>query len=116
MQGQAGEGGEGDEEIQTSDVDPINFSEQVERAVRDQYEERGPETGEGSHQDLKNEMRLFKKTKIRNPQLEFIYSNMKNIQVSSVESERSFSAAGRFCNKLRYCLGDRSLGDLKMLH
>lgn len=41
---------------------------------------------------------------------------MKNIQVSSVESERSFSVAGRMCNKLRSRLGDDALSDLTMLY
>lgn len=70
------------------------------------------EAGRGTMSELK----VFKKTKIRGVKLKFINSNLKNIQVTSVESERSFSVAGRYCNKLRSCLGDESLNQLTMFH
>lgn len=66
--------------------------------------------------ELRDEMRNFKKTKIRGVKLEMVYQNMKGIQVSSVESERSFSVAGRYCNKMRSSLGDESLNSLTLLH
>lgn len=121
--GEAGaSGGVGDDDdIQSVSEDemegPTTLMELLKQAVKAQCDDRCQDvTGGGSVKELKNELKLFKKTKIRGAKLEFIFANMKNIQVSSVESERSFSVAGRMCNKLRSRLGDDALSDLTMLY
>lgn len=100
---------------------PANCSnlEQLQQQVKDQCmdnKEIIQGGGGGTVQDLKNELKVFKKTRVRGPKLEDLYRNLKGIQISSVESERSFSVAGRFCNKFRSSLGDKSLSALTMLH
>lgn len=100
----------------TSGIGPLNFMEMLRQTVRVECAERSQDVkGTGSADELKQELKNFKKTKVRGPKLDFIYNNMKNIQVSSVESERSFSVSGRFCNKLRSSVGDDALSALTML-
>lgn len=100
---------------------PANCSylEQLQQQVKDQCmdnKEIIQRGGGGTAQDLNNELKVFKKTRVRGPKLDDLYRNLKGIQISSVESERSFSGAGRFCNKFRSSLGDKSLSALTMLH
>lgn len=95
----------------------INFLQHLQQAVKKQCEDKErKESGGDTIKELRDEMRSFKKTKIRGVKLEMMYHNMKGIQVSSVESERSFSVAGRYCNKMRSSLGDESLNCLTLLH
>lgn len=112
--------GAGDENINSTSstqiAGPTNFMEMLRQTVKGECEERSQgENGSGSLHELKQELKNFKKTKIRGPKLEFLYTNMKNLQVSSVESERSFSVSGRLCNKLRSSLGDDALSALTIL-
>lgn len=53
--------------------------------------------------------KLFKKTKTRTLNLEFIYNALMSIKPSSVAAERDFSVAGNFATKIQSRLGVESL-------
>ena len=61
---------------------------------------------------IQQEMALFESSKIRPANLEKLYLALKTIRPTSVESERAFSALGRFITPLRTRLSDRSLDGL----
>lgn len=96
----------------------LSFQQKLQRAIKEQCAE--PEMlnprGGGGMADLKRELQRFRRTSVRGPKLEMMMMNLKTIQVTSVESERSFSIGGRFCTKLRSRLGDNILSSLTMLH
>lgn len=102
--------------IETAD----NYMDKLRRAVKDQCEEVAQDQSGrgGTSEELKTELKLFRKNRIRGAKLEFLYTNMKSIQVtSSVGLEKSFSVAGtaRYGNKLRSSLSDESLYALTMM-
>lgn len=112
--------GNGDEEVNNNPneeaIGPVDFMEMLRRTVRAECEERTQDVkGADSLNELKQEIKNFRISKVRGPKLNFLFTNLKNVLVSSVESERSFSVSGRFCNKLRSSLGDETLSSLTML-
>lgn len=65
---------------------------------------------------LKRELRLFDQTGQRGIYLTLIYKALLTITATSVESERSFSTAGRMKNKIRSKMGDDLLNNLTILN
>lgn len=88
------------------------FKDRLEKAIKEHCTEPAIEV----NANLRAELRRYRREKKRGPKLEVLYSNFRSIQVTSVEAERNFSLAGRFCSKLRSKLGDASLSALTMLH
>lgn len=64
---------------------------------------------------IMNEIQMFERTAKRSVILKYCYDNLFAIPTTSVEAERNFSIAGRFCNKLRSRLADKTIRDLSML-
>lgn len=64
---------------------------------------------------IRKEMDLFEAEGVRGIHLEKAYQALLCIEPTSVESERCFSASGRFCTKIRSRLGDEILSDLTFL-
>ena len=64
---------------------------------------------------MKKEMAVFESTGKRPSSLEKVYKALKTIPPSSVEAERSFSAAGLFVTKLRTTLNDETVDTLCFL-
>lgn len=93
----------------------VSFLKKLRMQVKEKCDERIIDCGEGSAMELSKELRSFRKTKTMGVILEKLFCYLKGIPVSSVESERSFSTAGRFCSKFRSSLGDRSLNSLTLL-
>ena len=60
-------------------------------------------------------MKSLKKFGRRQEKLEKVYQALMSIQVTSVESERSFSACGLLVTKLRTRLRDSMVNDLSIL-
>ena len=65
--------------------------------------------------EIKKEMQVYESTKERPAKLEKIYRALITLPPTSVEAERSFSAAGLFLTKLRCKLGDETLNRLVFL-
>ena len=65
--------------------------------------------------EIKREMDVFEATGERPARLNKIYRAMTTLPASSVEAERTFSAAGLFLPKIRSSLSDRSLDNLVFL-
>ena len=64
---------------------------------------------------LKREMAVFESNGVRPSSLERIYKAMLTLPPSSIEAERSFSAAGLFVTKLRTSLNDDTIDKLCFL-
>ena len=67
----------------------------------------------GKH--LARELDVFEATGQRTTNITLLFNALKTIPPTSVESERAFSAAGLFVNKLRTRLSDTSLDRLCFL-
>lgn len=93
--------------------EPDDFAKALQQRLESQSKESEKNIPKplGIHEELLN----FYLTKIRGPILEAIFKNLKSIQVTSVESERSFSAAGRTCSKYRTRLDDTTLDAILFL-
>ena len=61
---------------------------------------------------IKREMALYETTNTRPENLAKVYQALNTIRPTSLESERAFSAVGRFVTPLRTRLGDDSLDGL----
>lgn len=61
------------------------------------------------HTIINKEMFLFENGGNRGKYLEIVYQALLTIPPSSIEAERSFSAAGNVCTKLRTSLSDKKL-------
>lgn len=66
--------------------------------------------------DLLKEIEEMRSSNKRGALLEKVHDFLLNIQVTSVEAERSFSVAGRICTKINSRLGDESINVLSMLY
>lgn len=66
--------------------------------------------------DLLKEIEEMRSSNKRDALLEKVHDFLLNIQVTSVEVERSFSVAGRICTKINSRLGDESINVLSMLY
>lgn len=64
---------------------------------------------------VKQELKFLNERGTRGPTLARIFDSMKSIRPTSVDSERSFSTAGRYATKFRAALGDASLNGLVFL-
>ena len=70
---------------------------------------------ENKDKHLAKEFHLFDATGQRTTNIDLLLDALKSIPPTSVESERSFSAAGPFVTKLRRRLSDRSVDRLCLL-
>ena len=70
---------------------------------------------ENKDKHLAKEFDLFDATGQRTTNIDLLLYALKSISPTSVESERSFSAAGLFVTKLRTRLSDRSVDRLCLL-
>lgn len=61
---------------------------------------------------VRSEMASFESSGVKGRGLQLVYEYLLTIPPASVEAERSFSAAGLLCTKIRSRLGDRSLDAL----
>lgn len=61
------------------------------------------------------EVTLFQKSGVKGPILQYCTKNLLNINCTSVEAERNFSASGRICNRFNARLLDTTLNNLSML-
>jgi hAT family C-terminal dimerisation region len=64
---------------------------------------------------IKREMEYFETIKERGKYLKLAYNYLATIQPTSVESERSFSAAGLICSKIRSRMNDDTLDAISFL-
>ena len=64
---------------------------------------------------IQKEMLLFENGEPRSDFLQRAYNFLMTIKSTSVESERTFSAAGHFATKIRSCLSDEALDVLCFL-
>lgn len=59
-----------------------------------------------------DELETFENTGAFGKNLKFLYQTLKSVKPTSVDSERAFSTASKFCTKLRNRLSDDLLNDL----
>lgn len=115
-----------DESIE-SDSDPavtLTLQQQMEKAIQESMSQQmilgASASGKTSIErsiaaSIKTEMAMFKASGVRGHCLELVYRCLLTIPAASVEAERSFSAAGILCTKLRSRLSDKSLDSLCFL-
>ena len=78
-------------------------------------QEKNPFTPQEILVCLKREIAVFETTSVRPIFLNNVYNSLVTLPPSSIEAERSFSAAGLFITKLRTRLGDNTINNLFFL-
>lgn len=110
-----------DETIESEDEPPKKLSkaeelEEVLSGKKKIAEKKKPRcTSQGLLQNLKREMAVFESSGDRPSSLEKLYRALLSLPPSSIEAERSFSAAGLFVTKLRTSLNDETIDTLCFL-
>jgi hypothetical protein len=84
-------------------------SQTLKRNVRD-ADSKGLEKSQLA--SVRSEVATFESTGVKGRGLQLVYDYLLSIPPASVEAERSFSAAGLLCTKIRSRLGDKSLDAL----
>ena len=93
----------------------IDLEEELQKCIDESIQAKEIPDLQSETVDMKSEFRLFETSKTRTVNLEFLYRALMTIPPTSVEAERSFSAAGNFVTKIRSRLGDKSLHNLMFL-
>lgn len=109
----------GEESVVDSDSEFV-LDEPEDGDIKDQYFQAIQRTlNQKPHQQkcsiITKEMIIFEKGGQRGKYLEQAYKSLLTIPPSSIEAERSFSAAGIICSKLRSQLGDSTLSTILLL-
>lgn len=102
--------------VEEDSAPPVDFEEYLNWTIRRKCDDVTINFARGTMGELQRELQDLKATRIRGPKLSRIFDFLKSIQVTSVESERSFSVSGRFLNKLQCKMGDLTVGALALLH
>lgn len=95
-----------------------SFTDQLQEVLSTSMEVpklKSPITTTISKSVIKTEIQVFEISGERGPNLSMVYKSLLFIPGTSVESERSFSSAGYFCNKFRSSLSDEMLDILCIL-
>ena len=88
------------------DLTGISFAEKLSKKLSEaSYIQSAPK----QHTPCSEEFKVFIKTEEKSENLKKLETALNTIQVSSVESERAFSAAGLFLTKLRCRMADATL-------
>ncbi|GFT71633.1 BED-type domain-containing protein [Trichonephila clavipes] len=106
-----------EESIEILKEKPLTLEEKLEKAIYSKTKVLYCSTKKSTsfNKIMKQEMQLFDSTENPSPNIIKLCDALKTIPSTSVEAERSFSAAGLFVTKLRTRLSDKSINCLRFL-
>ena len=102
--------GSDDPDVILEEEEDMSLADKLNRAIAESTQQKDNQPAQ--RVPLTQDFKLFEATKKRSERLEKLFQALLTTKPTSVESERSFSAGGSFCTKIRSRMNDNTLSAL----
>ena len=102
--------GSDDPDVILAEEEDMSLADKLNRAIAESTQQKDNQPAQ--RVPLTQDFKLFEATKKRSERLDKLFQALLTTKPTSVESERSFSAGGSFCTKIRSRMNDNTLSAL----